>query len=278
MNNSTTIPTGYQYNLYGYDPSETGAIISAILFGILGIAVFGINWRHKSWFLISIPIASLMEVIGFAVRPNAAYSVSQYIVTVLMILLAPTVFAMADYALISRIMIKTKVEHPIFKPNVVRWMFLSVDIASFFIQVSGGGLTAISDRNLALMGSKILLAGLAIGLCVFVFFLFMLIYIYLHMKPQEGKEAEFTACRVMMALMFVHMLLLIIRSTFRVAEYGNLEFHNPISTNEGLFYGCDVAMMMLLNALWVPFHPGFWGILKETTNTKETKMVPTYHP
>ena len=59
-------------NIFGYVPSETGAIIAGVLFGILFIIVLAITIRKKSWFLIVVPIASMMEVIGFALRPGSA--------------------------------------------------------------------------------------------------------------------------------------------------------------------------------------------------------------
>lgn len=49
-------------------------------------------------------------------------------------------------------MIKSGVSHPIFKPKVVRYIFLVADIFSFTIQVCGGGLTAISDISIAQTG------------------------------------------------------------------------------------------------------------------------------
>ena len=47
-------------------------------------------------------IASLMEAIGFAARSNSGTSIPQYNVYSICVLLAPTVFAMADYTLILR--------------------------------------------------------------------------------------------------------------------------------------------------------------------------------
>lgn len=90
------------YNIYGYEPSEAGAYISAAIFAVLFLAVLALNIRYKTWFFMVVPIASIMELIGFVLRPDSEYNVKRYIVSTLGILLAPTVFAMADYTLISR--------------------------------------------------------------------------------------------------------------------------------------------------------------------------------
>jgi hypothetical protein len=99
MSNTTDVE---QFNIYGYDPNRPLAYACTAIFAVLCVAVGIINIRHKSWFFIVIPIASAMEVVGFAIRPDAAFDVGKYIVTTLCILLAPTVYAMADYALVSR--------------------------------------------------------------------------------------------------------------------------------------------------------------------------------
>lgn len=101
-----------------------------------------------------------------------------------------------------------------------------------------------------------LLGGLAIALCVFIFFLFLLTYLHLNMRRNSDRSAMQLKSEKILIVLYIDMILLIIRSAYRVAEYGNLEYHNPISTNEHLFYGLDAAEMLLLNALWIPFHPG----------------------
>lgn len=258
------------YNIYGYDPSTAGAIISSIIFAIIAAITLGLSIRYRTWFMLVIPIGATMEVIGFALRPSSSHSVGKYVITTLMILLSPTIFAMADYTMISRIMIKTGVHHPIFKPKIVRWIFLVADIISFFIQVSGGGLTANSDPNMAKMGARILLAGLAIVLVVFVFFLFMLIYLHREIRNQSLTKMKGF---VVIYILYIDMIFLIIRSVYRVAEYGNMQHQNSISTNENLFYGLDALMMMLLSALWIPFHPGFWNLDKNEETKEVVKIV-----
>lgn len=92
-----------QYNIYGYNPNEELAYAATAVFGVLFVVVMAINFKFKSWFFIVIPIASLMELVGFVLRPHAAYDVSKYVVSTLGILLAPTIYAMANYALIKRL-------------------------------------------------------------------------------------------------------------------------------------------------------------------------------
>jgi len=212
-----------------------------------------------------IPVASLMEVVSYILRPTSAYTLGKFVLSILCVLLAPTVFAMADYSLISRLMIKTGIHHPTFKPGSVRWIFLAADILSFFIQCGGGGLTASTNPDVSITGSKILLAGLSIALSVFVFFLFVLIYVHIQLLKRTDdtveKKKDISNCKMLIYVLYLDMILLITRSVYRVAEYGNLQYRNSISQNENIFYALDATMMLALNFLWIPFHPGFWDML-----------------
>jgi len=267
MSNYTTggypsgYPAGYQYNFYGYEPSLPGAIISAVLYGIFLLVLVILNMRFKSWFMMVVPAAGVLELIGFILRPVAKYDEGRYVTSLVCVYSAPTVYATADYAMISKLMLKAGVYHPIFRPKVVRWLFLAVDIFSFFIQAGGGGLSAAKDQATSKLGAKMLLAGLSVALAVFVFFLFMLIYIVIKMGPKRTSD-EFKKPRIIFIILFFDMILLIIRSSYRVAEFADLQYRNAISLNENLFYALDTAMMLTLNVLWIPFHPGFWGILE----------------
>jgi len=262
----TTIPASM--TIYGYYPNEPLAYAAVGVFAALCLTMIALNIRFKSWFMMVIPAASMMELIGFALRPFAALDVPKYVVSTLMILLAPTVFAMADYSLLSKMISKTKIEHPIFTAKRVKWVFLAGDICSFLVQVSGGGLTAItSNIPIAQTGAKILLAGLAISLCVFSFFLFMTAYIHYKMRNEMKGKWKF-----ILYVLYFNMILLLIRSAYRIAEYGNMQYHNSVSVNEPLFYCLDVLEMFLLNLSWIPFHPGFWD-MTDSEETKESKDV-----
>lgn len=91
------------YNIYGYDPNEPMAYITMVVFIILFLIVTGMNIKYKTWWFMVIPIGSFMEFISFGFRPDSAYTVNKYVISTLGILLAPTVFAMADYSMLSKL-------------------------------------------------------------------------------------------------------------------------------------------------------------------------------
>jgi hypothetical protein len=118
-------------------------------------------------------------------------------------------------------------------------------------------------------GSKTLLGGLCLALTVFAFFLFATAFILTHLPASKLTRSR----RILITVLYIDVLLLIIRSSYRVAEFANLEYQNPISTNETLFYVLDVLCMAVLNALWIPCHPSFLG-MSGNGKQKSTSQSP----
>jgi hypothetical protein len=103
MEHNSTVPlANIPHNFMGYDPNRPAAYVAGAIFGVLMIIVGAHNIKFRSWFFMVVPIASAMEMVGFFIRPDAAYTMGKFIPTTLCILLSPTIFAMADYALISK--------------------------------------------------------------------------------------------------------------------------------------------------------------------------------
>ena len=100
--NITSVTAAAVYNIYGYDPNVPAAYICAVLFGIATISVTSLNIWFKSWFMIPVSVAGLMEFAGFLIRPFSTTQITKYIPSVLFILLSPTVYAASDYTIISR--------------------------------------------------------------------------------------------------------------------------------------------------------------------------------
>jgi hypothetical protein len=98
MSTNTTLSDNY----FGYDPNVPLAYVSAGYFASCAVIVAMINFRSKVWFMTPVVVASLMETIGFLLRPHCKDSMGPYIFSTLCILLAPTVFAIADYSLLGR--------------------------------------------------------------------------------------------------------------------------------------------------------------------------------
>ena len=177
---------------------------------------------------------------------------------------------------------------PFFSPKWVKYIFLVVDVVSFLVQTAGGGMrheckTLMCTGIMAVnsdtveIGSRITLFGLSVSLAVFVFFLFLCIYLHIIISRQQ-KEGANDKWKVIFYVLYFDMILLTIRSIYRVAEYATTSFHNSISLNESLFYGLDIVLMIVLLLVWIPFHPGLWDLVEEDnekTQELETKESVT---
>jgi len=278
-------PIAFTY--IGYRPTDAPAAVFLGIFLIAAFANLALTVIKKTWFMIPLVVGCFLEVIGLIFRlvsPSQPNSLIVFVLYYIPILVAPTILAIPDYAMASKLMQKAKMEKIwIIKPVVIRYLFLAVDVSSFLIQCLGGGVlaTATSKPENAKTGSAIILFGVAVALAVFFFFLFMTLVIHINvrkqLKPTGDRVVELTTTaeaasgstpphpaddsrwKIMFYLLYFHMIMLTIRSGYRVAEYAVPGFHNYVSTNEGLFFGLDILLMALVGVTWIPFHPGYRG-------------------
>jgi len=239
-----------EYSLYGYTPEETGAIVVSITFGLFAIITLFQNFKFKSYYFIFVPIASAMECVGFALRPHSEFHFSQYIVSTLLILLSPTIFAMAGFSLISKIVNEMKIQPKYINTKIIKYTLAAIYMICFLFQVLGCFLTANADDTSS-TGAGILISGLSLELIIFVLFIPLLVFLITKSIKTEKSPKN----KILLGILLFDTILLIVRSSYRIAEYSNLEFYNPISRNEKLFYDLDAFEMLFLNILWIPFHP-----------------------
>jgi len=239
-----------EYSLYGYTPEETGAIVVSITFGIFALIIFYQNLKFKTYFFHFVPVASAMECIGFALRPHSEFHFNRYIVSTLFILLSPTIFALAGYTLTSKIIVEMKMQPKFLNIKIIQYTFLVIYTFCILLQILGRSLTANTLTSTS--GAGILLSGLGLESIIFVFSITLLIFLIVKNQKTEQSPKH----KILLGILLFDTILLIIRTSYRIAEYSNIQFRNPISKNEKLFYDLDAFEMLFLNILWVPFHPG----------------------
>ncbi|KAM9979302.1 hypothetical protein ACTFIY_008555 [Dictyostelium cf. discoideum] len=260
-------------NLYGYEPSKGLSIAAIVCFSTVSLILIFLSIKFKKFYFLVAPGAGIVTVIGYAIRIKSAedtHVLGTYIATTLLILLPPTALAAVFlFAQLGKIMKRTGIQHPIFKPNVVKYLFLIVDIFSIIIQGAGGALLAQSADNpdLDKPAKGVMLTGLCIALCSFTLFFFLIIYLYINVLKVQEDDKKW---RIIFIALFASGILIILRSIYRVAEYAG-GYHSAVMINEPLFYGLDTLPMFLLMCIWVPFHPGFVSLSKKKENKEEDK-------
>jgi len=132
------------------------------------------------------------------------------------------------------------------------------------VQCIGGSIVASATTNFTQIkaGARIVLFGLSLSLAVFVFFLFNTIYIHTRVNRKALKGD--TKWKQLFWVLYADMLLLVIRSIYRVAEFAEqLNGKNTIDQSEAVFYGCDTLLMALILVLWFFFFPSRYNLDEE---------------
>lgn len=244
-------------NYYAYDPSIVAAIIFMVLFGITtGLHVFQAA-RKRTFYFIAMIIGGFFEVAGYLGRALAhsnQHSMGIFILQILTLLIAPTLFAASIYMILGRLIIFTQGEA--MSPIRARWLtkiFVCGDIVSFLVQALGGSMLA-KESTLA-RGKSIILVGLFIQIIFFGFFLVCGgIFHYRIVRSPTPSSVQNNWLKYMYTLYGAGFLILI-RSLFRVLEFVQGP-KGTIQTHEAYLYVFDGVLMLGVMVMFNVAHPG----------------------
>ena len=105
--NSTDPPQTVD-SYYGFTPNLGAAIFCLAFFALLGIILFALTVRFRTWYMLSLVGGVVLEVLSFSFRivgSHDPYNRGAFIAYYIPVLLAPTVFAAASYSVISRMQV-----------------------------------------------------------------------------------------------------------------------------------------------------------------------------
>ncbi|KAI8070887.1 RTA1 like protein-domain-containing protein [Gongronella butleri] len=232
-------------------------IIPEVCLGLFAVATIAFTvriYRTKSsrWLYI-LPGTALAEMLGYVFRTMCTFNttLTVYILMMFFLLLPPIALALVNYKALAKI-IELKVEkHGLgndpfwLRPRFVSRFFIWSDVVTFFLQASGGGMTAM--QNLQSIGNTIVIIGLAVQL--FFFACFSVIAIVVARRPTyeyQAMRANGTlvpdAKYLAMKCLFVTIILLYIRNIYRFIEYAT-GYAGPVASREWIFYIFDFTMI-----------------------------------
>ncbi|KAJ6489389.1 RTA-like protein [Mycena vulgaris] len=114
---------------------------------------------------------------GFVLRivfSNSPFSLGLSIIMDMLFLLSPCAFLATDYMLLARLASTFPEEVSqsclLIRPSRIVKFFVWSDGITFFLQASGGGLTATKNASTANIGNKITMIGLSLQLASFALF------------------------------------------------------------------------------------------------------------
>ncbi|GAA5909692.1 uncharacterized protein JCM6883_004600 [Sporobolomyces salmoneus] len=251
--------------IYGYVPSLALGIVAIVTFGI---ALIGHLWRtvqskQTRTFHALFVTGCLLELVGYGSRLYSHYSpfkVNGFVINYFFIVVAPIAIQAALYIALAsavRRICGTRGKGLLgFNP---RWMVIGMiiaDVITTLVQVAGASLLGTAESNLyqgkdvALtpeQANNILLAGLALQTAAFVIFILLLTLCVLRSR---NLPSSLQIPRKLSLLLFISSFLLLLRTTFRLAESASGIF-SYASTSEGLFGGLEFTPVMLTTWVWV---------------------------
>ncbi|KAB5588668.1 Protein RTM1 [Ceratobasidium theobromae] len=237
-----------------YIPSKTWAAISGSLYIFTVTACVIWSTRHWGRYMLAIMIGAGFYALGLFLRIVYAQdptSVFKYATMNLIILLSPCGFIAGVYMLLSRLAFHLNaVEHLVLSPRWLTKIFVTSDIFTFFVQATGGGMTAMNDQAKRDMGKKLFLGGLIAQLISFIIYTLIfaifvnrvrtnLTYEWNH-RP-NGIMKHWLALVISMSIACVAIL---IRSVFRALENGQGR-EGYLATHEAYFYVLDCFILWI---------------------------------
>ncbi|PYI21201.1 RTA1 like protein [Aspergillus violaceofuscus CBS 115571] len=204
-----------------------------------------------------------VEIVGLAARTYASSHLSAenpYIIQILLILLAPILFAAAIYMFLGRLIRATGQPH--LSPIRITWLtkiFVLGDIFCFLVQAAGAAKLVSADTADAISSSQDIVLG-GLGLQVVMFGIFAVCSVVFHVRiskpPHRHHVDPAVQVHAMLATVYASGLLVTVRNVYRLVEYKE-STTGYLQTHEWPTYGLDVGLMaciMLLTLFW--YGPG----------------------
>ena len=210
-----------------------------------------------------------MELVGYISRAVSIKNLQDkdiFIVQTVMILVAPAVMAASCYMAFGRVVLW--IVPPRFQTARHLWVparrvtpvFVGCDVLSFFVQVVGGSMVAAADSaSKANKGRNVVLIGLGVQLATFGVFALASLRLMIMLRTQL-KDISLPMERnwpLFLTVINMANVLILIRTSLRLVEYA-MGTSNYLIDHEWFFYAFDSAMMIVVAAMFILFHPGHY--------------------
>lgn len=161
--------------------------------------------------------------------------------------------------------------HSPINPNRLTRIFVSGDVISFFIQITGGSLQSMKKFNRT-AAERIVLVGLIVQILIFGIFAIVSLIWHRRMKrwPTSTSLSGATSqWEPTMYMLYGASVLIMVRSVFRVVEYG-MGRGGYLLQHEWTMYVFDSALMVVTVFAFAWWYP---GVLHEPTKEERLQSV-----
>lgn len=258
-----------------YTPNKALAILGVVLFFVLTIGHSWLVFRpRRLLYLIPLPIATILEVIGYIARTLSAikspYNIIYYVIQYFSIVVAPVILAVAIYVTLSRmIALVGRKYSPILTPKQILSIFIVCDVVATIMQICGAAMIGAAESNNRdpTVANNILLAGLAFQVASFAVFMVLLTIFIICTRE---VAVVYTGLRKFSFVLLLVSFLVWIRTIFRLAETSE-GYYGSLSTNEVIFGVLEFAPIVVAIILLGIWHPGRY--VEPATKIGEEELV-----
>jgi hypothetical protein len=248
------------YYINSYTPIFALALFATVIFLLSFLTHTYQVWRYRSWYFTTVPVALILEVVGYIFRTLSAhvdpYRLIFFILQYFFIVTAPVLLSAGIYTILSVMINRVGRQYSPLPPNWILGVFITCDTVATIVQITGAALVGsrYSNDEDPTSANYILLSGLAFQ--VFTFLVFITITtLFLYRCLRDKILTQGRKMYVFIAAFLLATLLVYLRTCFRLAETSQ-GLEENLSTHE-VYFAClefaPIAGAVLLFNIW---HPG----------------------
>lgn len=170
--------------------------------------------------------------------------------------MSPVFFCAAIYVMIYKIINYISPAHSRFRPRLIYWFFITVDVISLVLQAAGGAMSSTSNGDSS-VGVNVALAGLAFQVATLALFV-TIVADYAFRSRSVWKGFKFpTVFKVFVSFLVLAILTIWIRCCYRVYELSEgYSRDSEALRDEPLFIGLESVMVIIAAYALIVAHPG----------------------
>ena len=203
-----------------------------------------------------------------SIKEGPEYTLGPYIAGLVLILVAPTLFAASIYMALGRVMNLIRADgHSLIRTSWLTKIFIAGDIASFVIQGAGAVVLAKQAPENMTPGSNIITIGLAVQILFFLWFIITAIVFHWRTNWQPTDRSRNPGVRWKPHLITVYLAstMILIRCIYRFVEYRMQQSDNSgyLLSHEWCAYIFDATLMLIVMLLFFVQHPSEVNALRQ---------------
>ncbi|WFD30286.1 hypothetical protein MSPP1_001303 [Malassezia sp. CBS 17886] len=228
-------------SLYGYIPGLSPNICMVVFFSLVSIAHI-VQWlMYRQWWLVILPIGTLAELSGYALRIHDHFNPhlrDYYVAMMCLLIITPCLFAAVHFTCAGRLGTMFPRELSIVRPVFIMPFFVTLDVVSLVIQAIGAATAGTAD-------SGPLVGYVTFNICFLSFW-----YRARTRRPELIRKYE-----PFMYAIFFSSVAIILRSIYRVIEMG-FGWDGVINNTEWALCTFDGALVLISVFILNLYYPG----------------------